>query len=263
MKRLLVLHLFSAFQVLAGYPLPEPGSDFLVDPAAIRFAPPPPPKEIPPLDVRGSTIANFGTHRVTILRAEPSTLPDIPEPPPVERAAFRATPDPEPNYLLSVTGQAYNGRISQIQVWNPISRTRHAAWCGWDVSLLAPFQRIEFDGRPRTLALFVSHIDTTKKLGPASRFQLPAIPEIAPGAIIVPDGDEFAVRLLSKLHSNYINHLPRLLAIRAAREQYTEDAAAWRAANPPQPQDHTIWLKPHRGSRYLKNESNVPKEGGR
>lgn len=162
-----------------------------------------------------------------------------------------------------MTGQTYDGRVSRIEVWNPISRTRHAAWCGWDVSLLAPFQRIEFDGKPRTLALFVSHIDTTKWQGPASRFRLPAIPYLESGAILVPDGDEFAAQLLTALHSNYTTHLPRLVAIRAAREQYAKDAAAWHAANPPQPQNHTIWLKPHRGSRYLRDEPNADQEGGR
>jgi hypothetical protein len=264
MKPLPIFYLLFSFLLLADEPISRLDKrDALPDPAAIRFVPPPPPKEVPPLDVRGSTTADFGTHRVTILRAEPSTLPDIPEPPPVERAAPRVASDAEPNYLISITGQTYDGRVSQIQVWNPISRTRYSAWCGWDVSLLAPFQRIELDGKPRSLALFVSNIDTTKRPGHVPRLRLPEMRGIVPGAILVPDNDEFTVELLNELHSNYINHLPRLVAIRAASEQYTKDAAAWHAANPPQPQDHTIWLKPHRGSRYLKDETVADEEGGR
>jgi hypothetical protein len=52
------------------------------------------------------------------------------------------------------------------------------------------------------------------------------------------------------------------MEIREAQDQQHKDAKAWHAANPPQPRNHTIWLKPHRGSRYLDTESNVTGEEG-
>ncbi|MEI6656426.1 MAG: hypothetical protein WCP45_16810, partial [Verrucomicrobiota bacterium] len=47
----------------------------------IKFTPPPPPKEVPPMVVKASTVLQLPTHRITVLRGEASTLPDIPPPP--------------------------------------------------------------------------------------------------------------------------------------------------------------------------------------
>ena len=58
-------------------------------------------------------------------------------------------------------------------------------------------------------------------------------------------------------------NMPKLLELKAAREQYQKDSDAWKAAHPPRPQNHTIWLKPHRGSRYLQKTTDDQKEGTR
>lgn len=69
------------------------------------------------------------------------------------------------------------------------------------------------------------------------------------GAADAPTGSAF----LEAIQRYCIANKPQLEAMRAARDQYRADAEAWRKANPPKPQNHTIILRPHRGSRYLKD----------
>jgi hypothetical protein len=237
-------------------------SDKLPDPSSIRFTPPQPPKQVPPLQVKGSTTADFGTHRIAILRGEPSNLPDIPGPqaaaPPVAPPAKIA----DSGFHLSIGGTVYDGNLSKLNVWNPKTRTHHSAWCGWDVSLLAPFHQITVGGKIGSLMLPVWHVNTVGSQRPGKSTEIPAHPQVEPGAIVVPDGDEFTSDILIALRDHYQKNLTRLKEIREAQDQQRRDAAAWHAANPTQPQDHTIWLKPHRGSRYLSTESNVTGEEG-
>ena len=68
------------------------------------------------------------------------------------------------------------------------------------------------------------------------------------------EDDAEALKALTAIRDFYLKHKERLGQIRQAREEYQAAAAAWHAAHPPQPQNHTFWLKPHRGSRYLKEE---------
>jgi hypothetical protein len=263
MKKKLLLR-FIPFFSLASVDGQVPSSDpLLPEASAIRFVPPPPPKEVPPLDVRSSTTANFGTHRVTILRAAPSTLPDIPEPPVVRHSVSMPARNIAPRESVTISGSTFDGKLSRIEVWKPSSRTRHKAWCAWDVSLLAPFHQIVIDGKTFTLNLFVSPVGSTKVAQSPVGSTPPDPPKLEIGAILVPDGDAYTTRLLTAMRDSHDKHLLKLLEIRKAHEQYRRDAAAWHAANPPQPQDHTIWLKPHRGSRYLKAETNTSEEDRR
>ncbi len=205
------------------------------------------------MDVKGSTTADFGTHRITILRGEPSTLPDIPKPPPPAEQSREVPQEPvEASHILLISGSTYNDALSRIEIWNPITQTRHTAWCGWDVSLIAPFHEMIHQGKPRMLLMGVGP-------GVASEDQ----PKVEPGSILVPDGDEYTVSVLTSLRDACFQNMPKLLEIKAARLQFQKDSAAWHAANPPRPQNHTIWLKPHRGSRYLDNYTGDKKEGAR
>jgi hypothetical protein len=225
----------------------------LPDPASIRFTPPPPPKEVPAMEVKDSTTTDFGTHRITILRGEPSTLPDIPDPPPpVEPDPEQFAELSEPTQLLFISGSTFGDSLSRVEIWNPKTQTRHIAWCGWDVSLIAPFHEIRHQGKPHFLLMGVGPGDTREEH-----------PKVAPGSILVPDGDEYTAAILTSLRDACYENLPKLVELKAAREQYQRDAAAWHAANPPRPQNHTIWLKPHRGSRYLENYTGDKKEGAR
>jgi hypothetical protein len=60
-------------------------------------------------------------------------------------------------------------------------------------------------------------------------------------------GDE----VMQALRAYYLQHQTKLRELRVAQENYNLQARAWRLANPPKPESHTIWLKPHRGSRYI------------
>ena len=228
----------------------------LPEPASIRFTPPPPPKEVPPMEVKGSTTADLGTHRITILRGEPSTLPDIPEPPPpVETTHEISTASVEPVRFLIISGSTYDKDLSHVEIWNPLTQTRHTAWCGWDISLIAPFHEINHEGKPHSLIIGVGQADSAKGERPGTEVKL--------GTILVPDGDEFTASLLTSMRKACYDHMPKLLEIKAAREQYQKDSDAWKAANPPRPQNHTIWIKPHRGSRYLPKTTGDQQEGTR
>ena len=204
--------------------------------------------------VKGSTSADFGTHKITIQRGEASALPDIPEPAPQIEKNREANIQPsEPARLLMISGRTFGDSISRIDIWNPSTQTRHSAWCGWDVSLLAPYREIIHDGKVHAIIMGVGP-------GPIARIEDPAV-AVEPGAILVPDGDEFTASVLGSLRDACFRNMPKLLELKAAHEEYRRDAAAWKAANPPRPQNHTIWMKPHRGSRYLTTTTEQRKEG--
>ena len=82
----------------------------------------------------------------------------------------------------------------------------------------------------------------------------PALEENAFAIIEGPGNDKEAIRILTIIRDYFIKHRDRLVLIQQARQKYQQEADAWHAANPPKPENHTFWLKPHRGSRYLKQE---------
>ena len=53
-------------------PLPIPSN---------KFIPPPPPREVPPMVVKASTVTPSQGRNITLIRGEASTLQDIPLPP--------------------------------------------------------------------------------------------------------------------------------------------------------------------------------------
>jgi hypothetical protein len=262
MKRFLLCHLSLGLAVLSAEPAQDDSqtATILPDPASVRFTPPPPPKEVPPMEVKGSITADFGTHRITILRGEASTLPDIPKPPPpVEQSREVALQSSEPHYLFFISGSTYGDSLSHITVWNPITGTSHSAWCGWDVSLLAPFHEITHEGKSHSLFMGVSRVDSLENPEAATSKR----PDVKFGSILVPDGDEYTAAILTSMRDACFQNMPKLLDLKAAREQYQKDDAAWKTVHPPRPQNHTIWIKPHRGSRYLNNATDTQKEGTR
>jgi hypothetical protein len=262
MKRSLLCHLSLGLAVLSAEPVQDDSqtATILPDPASIRFTPPPPPKEVPTMSVKGSTTADFGTHRITILRGEASTLPDIPKPPPpVEQSREVALEPSEPHYVFFISGSTDGDSLSRIIVSNPITGTQHEAWCGWDVSLIAPFQEITHEGKSHSLFMGVGRVDSLENPDAATSKR----PDVKPGSILVPDGDEYTAAILTSMRDACYKNMPRLLELKAAREQYQKDSDAWKADHPPRPQNHTIWLKPHRGSRYLQKTTDDQQEGPR
>jgi hypothetical protein len=195
------------------------------------------------------------THRITVIRSEASTLPDIPpqpEPKPFVQGSIR-----EPRYLISFGATVYDHHLSHVKWHDPRTKQNFEAWCAWDWTLLAPIPRIELGERVSSLNLIASSVDTELGSRLGRKFKMPEHPKLEVLAFAITAGDSNdaqAVRILTTLRDYYIKHNDRLLLIRKAREDYQAAAAAWHAANPPRPQSHTFWLKPHRGSRYLKEE---------
>jgi hypothetical protein len=251
MKRIIILPLLSALYCFAEettsldvivYNLPNPKS--------IRFTPPAPPKEIPQLDVKGATSARFPTHRITILRGEASLLPDLPIPIPrtevqTVSVAEVSDNDAEPVIHASLSVSANRGNPSWVVVFNPHTQTRHTAWCGWDMTLLVPVSQISVSGKLHEISFSTNPLALTDLPTDLAR------PRVQAGSILILDGDGFTEGILIALRQVLATNQRQLLAIRAAQEQYAKDAEAWHIANPPLPQNHTFWIRPHRGSRYL------------
>ena len=244
-------------QVLAKDAEPQTEEDIekLLPIPSTEFIPPPPPKDVPAIKVEAATTRTLPTHQITVLRGEASTLPDIPPPP--EPKPFVPGPVGEPHYLLSFGATVYDHRISHVKWYDPRTEKQFEAWCGWDWTLLSPMPEIVLGERVSSFYLFASNIDTTVMRRFGHEFKMPEHPELDEGAFSITKGDEDdaeASKALTAIRDFFLKHKERLAQIRQAREEYQAAAAAWHAAHPPQPQSHTFWLKPHRGSRYLKEE---------
>jgi hypothetical protein len=219
------------------------------------FIPPPPPKEVPPMKVEAAATRKLPTHQITVIRSEASTLPDIPLPP--EPKPLVQGPVGEPRYLLSFGATVYDHRLSHVKWYDPRTEKNFEAWCAWDWTLLSPFPDIKIGERVSSFHLFASNINTERHLRFGKEWQMPEHPELEDLAFSITKGDSNdaeAIRVLTTLGDYYTKHKERLILIRKAQEEYQAAAAAWHAANPPKPENHTFWLKPHRGSRYLKEE---------
>jgi hypothetical protein len=225
------------------------------DPSKIRFVPPPMPAPAPAMRVEASTLSDFGTHQIEILLGTASDLPDIPPPPVASPPSADRKPRAfKPRYLLHITMTVYDKQISHLKWQDPVSKEKFEAWCQWDASLVGPMHQIKTSSADYLLSCFPRMIDTTR----ASRIgRFMAIPEhpallenqhlITQGDPAQPGGDE----IMQCLSAYYLKHQTTLRELRVAQETYNNHARAWRQANPPKPENHTIWLKPHRGSRYL------------
>jgi hypothetical protein len=219
------------------------------------FVPPPPPKQVPPMRVEAATTRHFPTHQITVLRGEASTLPDIPPPP--EPTPFVQRPVGEPFYHFSFGATVYDRRLSHVRWHDPGTKEVFEAWCAWDWTLLSPIHKIDLGQRVRSFHLFASNIDTQRWQLLGRQWKMPEHPGLEDHSFAITKGgadNTEAIRILTIIRDYYTKHKERLLQIRQAQEEYQAAAAAWHAANPPKPQSHTFWLKPHRGSRYLKEE---------
>ena len=219
------------------------------------FIPPPPPKEVPAMKRVASTVLKLPTHQITVLRSAASTLPDIPLPP-VPKPSVPG-PQGEPRYLLSFGATVYDHSISHVTWHDPRTKEDFEAWCAWDWTLLAPLPNLEIDDRLSVFSLSASNIDSNAELRFGREFKVPEHPQLDVGAFSITKGNEddaMALKALSVLRDYYFKHKDRLVLIQKAREEYQAAAAAYYSAHPPKPENHTFWLKPHRGSRYLTQE---------
>jgi hypothetical protein len=233
-------------QVVSEVELPIPSN---------RFTPPPPPRKVPPMVIKASTVTRLATHNITLIRGEPSTLPDIP-PPPVTKPS-KPEPERETHYHVLIGATVYDHNLSLVTWTNPETKESFEAWCGWDFTLLSPLAQIDINQKFSSFYLSASNIDTAEEKRLGHKVDTPVYPKVIADGFVISRGDASntdANELLTTLRNYYICHKARLILIKKAQQEYQASAAAWHEANPPKPENHTFWLKPHRGSRYLTKE---------
>ena len=239
-------------------------------PAALTlapFTPPPPPvvKSLPACRIDSSvTHRTKGGTTLTLQLGEPSTAPDLPEPPPAVPTVKPRDPTPEQiarrlnllRHTFNLGATIYDHRVSVVNWTDPETHVAYEAVCGYDLGLLAGVGGFVHLGEHYSFMLSHSHVKTQGVRGMPNRWK-PDLPEVADGGILITKGDPAnaigtaPVVLLGKVIEV---EKARLVAFQAARETYFKAAAAWAAAHPPVPKNETFIFRPHRGSRYLKTE---------
>ena len=227
-----------------------------------EFVPPEPPqpKVVPAMQVESTVTGEVDGKRITVLRGAPSTLPDIPSPvaeAPLaqEEAASRqvlVTDEPEP-VTLQVGATVYDHRVSVVHWRNPgHPETGYEAVVGLDFALFANVTNFTHKEVPHQLLLMYSDVPTEQG---EDSFE---IPQVETGSYRVTQGnpgDAAGMAPFTALMDLYAAEKAQLLAAHVARQKYFADAEAYRKAHPPvEPAQHTFWLRPHRGSRYLQAE---------
>ena len=236
-------------------------------PASLEVPPftppvPPPRKVFQPIRVDASvTVPTKNSRTLTIQRGERSTKPDLPPPPP-QPPFVQPTPlTPEQiarqiwerRHNLNLGATVYDHKVSVVNWTDQETLVQYEAVCGFDIGLLAGVCNFVHKGEGYSFWLMHGDFDTTIARRFASQWQL-NIPEVAPGAIIITEGDPadtIATAPMSVIKDIIAAEKSRLLAYQAARGTYFAASVAWHAAHPPIPRNETFILRPHRGSRYL------------
>ena len=207
-----------------------------------------------------TTVPTDNGKTLTILRGEPSTLPDIPsppEPPPVVKRERTADDLAREIYRrrhsIHLGATVYDHRVSAVRWLHPDTREPYEAICGFDVGLLAGIGRIARKGENYNVMLLHSGIDT-KHPGNLGLRGFPEHSAVADGSIRFLKGEAgdpvgtAPIRLIKELLAN---EKTRLVIFQADLERHRRARAAWEKANPVPLREETFWIRPHRGSRYL------------
>ena len=206
------------------------------------------------------TVPTGNSHTLTILRGEASDLPDIPEPVVVEpRPPRKLTSEDlarvaeERRRHLNFNAEVYDNGVSIIRWQHPDTAEPYEAICGFDVNLLAGLGQFTSGEKAYQLNFFPPGvIPTTRRQ--FSKIPLPKPPEATPDTITITRGnakDPIGTATVTLLRDLIASEKTRLIAYQEKRAIYHQAAAAWEKAHPPIPRDETVWLRPHRGSRYL------------
>jgi hypothetical protein len=215
--------------------------------------------------IESSVTTERAGKRLTILRGEPSTLPDIPRPlPPVpptpeQIAAWKVLAASQPKVVqLHFGATVYDHRVSVVH-WRHPDRPEvgYEAVVGLDFGVFAGMGDFTHKEVKHSLMLLHSNLPLALLSHPNFRVA-PALPQVPAKGYVVTKGDPTdadGMHPLTALMDLYAAEEGQLLAAHAARLEHSRAAAAWRKANPvPEPTQRTFWLRPHRGSRYLKEK---------
>ena len=207
---------------------------------------------------------------LTVIRGEASTLPDLPPPPEPLPAAQPLPPDAARearitwarlhNFNLGAT--IYDHSVSTVHWSHPLTGEPYQAICGFDIGLVAGLGQFIHNGEKYNFMAMFGDISTVaiRRLAPARALNFPTA---AANSIVITKGnpeDKIGTSPLLLLKDLIDTEKDRLIPYQAARQKHQRAAAIWAAANPPVPNDETILIRPHRGSRYLTNPT--PEKGG-
>ncbi len=224
---------------------------------------PAPAKKIPSMRVEGSVTRTLDGKRLTVLRGEPSALPEIPRQigpvvPTLEEAADRnaRAAARSRTVLLQIGATVYDHRVSVVHWRHPhFPEIAYEAVAGLDFGLFAGV--VAFTHEEVAHSLILAHSNATLTAIRPIGGRQPDLPEVANEAHVIVKGDPTdaaGMHPFTALMDLYAAEKVQLVTAHAARLRYLRDADAWRKANPaPEPAQRTFWLRPHRGSRYLKN----------
>ena len=235
------------------------------------FIPPPPPieKTVPAMRVDAAvTLPAAHSRTLTILRGEASTLPDIPEPVVVEqRPPRKLTADElarqaeERRCHLNFNAEVYQNGVSIIRWQHPDTQESYEATCGFDVNLLAGLGHFTSAGKNYQLSFIPPGVRPTTR-SRFSKLPLPKPPEAAPDTFAITRGnanDPIGTATATLLRDLIATEKSRLIVYQEERATYLQAAAEWQKSHAIPPRDETVWLRPHRGSRYLANPT--PEKG--
>ncbi len=235
------------------------------------FAPPAPPfeKEVPNMRVDASvTVPAGNSHTLTILRGEASDLPDIPAPVVVEQRPPRQLSPEElarnterRRCFLNFSAEVYENGVSILRWRHPDSTESYEAICGFDVNLLAGLAQFTSNGKIYQLSFIPPGVIPIYRRQ-FSKLPIPKPPEAAPNSVTIIRGnakDPIGTATATLLRDLIANEKSRLITYQQKRAVYHQAAAEWEKAHPPVLRNETVWLRPHRGSRYLGNPT--PEKG--
>ncbi len=235
------------------------------------FVPPAPPieKTIPAMRVDSAvTVPAAHSRTLTILRGEASTLPDIPEPVIVEQRPPRkltagelARQAEERRCRLNFNAEVYENGVSILRWHHPDTGEFYEAICGFDVNLLAGLGQFTSAGKTYHLSFSPPGVIPSTRRA-FSKLPIPKPPEAAPDSITITRGnanDPVGTATVTLLRDLIATEKSRLIVYQEERATYQQAAAEWQKSHPILPRDETVWLRPHRGSRYLANPT--PEKG--
>lgn len=234
-------------------------------------APPKPEFVVPNRDILATTTHEQGGRTITIQRIKPIDLPPPPEPaaePPALTeefkqclAAYRAAHPRVETITLGAT--VYRSKNTPprtlVRYWPGNGAGTISFWSSADFALISGIHSFTgIDGKPRSLFMIWSSIDTDRIATRRINYQLPEIPtfseEKATYQIISGQPTPEQLIPIQSLHDLYNTEHGRLLTALQGREQAQLAREAELKANPPLPQDITI--------QYWRTESPAAAKGG-
>jgi hypothetical protein len=210
------------------------------------------------MKVENATLLQEPGRSLVILRGEPSKAPDLARkasasmsdaesPRNSEAASTHASLD-RPR-LIVMGAMVYGPTLSHAQWPHPETGEMCEAVCGFDFGLLSGFTTFVHQGAEHSFILMHS------RAAGATRTTMPRNwPEPPRDGFVMLKGNATGAAPLQKLVNLLHTERTRLEAAAVERER---NRAAWEAAkneHPSEARNHTLWLRPHRGSRYLQPE---------